>query len=202
MKKCIVAPFVGLKANLCDRPIKWIIPLSIGVVTLVLDIITKYLIEAKFSCSPSRCCSISSDSVTTELSQSVEFLGGFLKIHLVHNKGGVFGILQGYAHVFLIVSIIVLIFMIIFWIYEKNKSMMFNITMSLIVSGAIGNIIDRIIPSREGVVDFISIGVDGVYRWPSFNIADSCIVVGAIFLIIVFYRSEKQERLANAKKDK
>lgn len=176
LTKCITS----LRENLCVRPIMWTIPLSIGVVTLILDIITKYLVEARFK--------------GTEFTESINFLDGFLRIHLVYNRGGVFGIFQGYQHVFLIISIVVLILMIIFWIFEKNKSMIFNITMSLIVSGAIGNIIDRLVPGREGVVDFISIGVDGFYRWPSFNIADSCIVVGAILLIFVFYRSEKSEK--------
>jgi signal peptidase II len=114
-----------------------------------------------------------------------------LRIALVYNRGGVFGIFQGYKNVFLIISIFVLILMIIFWIVEKKKSRIFNITMALIISGAIGNIIDRFIPGREGVVDFISIGVDGIYRWPSFNVADSCIVVGAILLIFVFYKGDK-----------
>ena len=189
MKKIIQA-ITTLLHKCQEAPKQWLIPLSVGIITLGLDILTKYLVEAKFYC---RCCD---NAITTNLSQSAEFLGGFLRIHLVHNKGGVFGIAQGYTNIFLIVSIIVLILMIIFWIYEKNKSMVFNVTMSLIISGAIGNIIDRIMPSREGVVDFISIGVDGVYRWPSFNIADSCIVVGAILLIIVFYRNEKLERQA------
>jgi len=155
----------------------WIIPFLIGSITLILDIVTKYLVEAKLPWP-----------------NNLEYFGGFLRISLVHNTGGVFGIFQGKAHIFLIVSIIVLILMIIFWIFEKNKSMVFNITMSLITSGAIGNIIDRIMPSRIGVVDFISVGVDGVYRWPSFNVADACIVVGAILLIIVFHKSEKEAR--------
>jgi signal peptidase II len=162
---------------------RWLIPSLIGSITLVLDIITKYLVETKLHEYLVKINSPNPDRL--------EFLNGFLQIHLIYNQGGVFGIFQGYKNVFLIISIIVLILMVVFWILEKNKSMIFNITMSLIVSGAIGNIIDRFIPSREGVVDFISIGVDGVYRWPSFNIADSCIVVGAILLIIVFYKNGK-----------
>jgi len=172
MKKCMISCLTESIA-LISKYKRWIIPLSIGIITLILDVVTKYLVETRLP-----------------IPERLEFLGGFLRISLVHNKGGVFGIFQGYQHIFLILSIVVLILMIVFWIFEKNKSMIFNICMSLIASGAIGNIIDRIIPGREGVVDFISIGVDGVYRWPSFNIADSCIVVGAILLVIVFYKSD------------
>jgi signal peptidase II len=124
----------------------------------------------------------------------VDFFGGFVRITLVYNEGGVFGILQGYKNMFLIISLLVLALMVGYYIYEKNKTMLFSAAMALIVSGAIGNIIDRLISHRPGVVDFISIGVDGVYRWPTFNVADSCIVVGAALLIIVFYREEKRRK--------
>ncbi len=100
--------------------------------------------------------------------------GGFLRITLVYNEGGVFGILQGYKNMFLVVSLLVLTVMVGYYAYEyiyrKNRSMIFSAAMALIVSGAIGNIIDRLISHRPGVVDFISIGVDGVYRWPTFNV--------------------------------
>jgi signal peptidase II len=101
---------------------------------------------------------------------------------------------------FLVVSLVVLAVMVGYYAYEyiyrKNRSMIFSAAMALIVSGAVGNIIDRLISHRPGVVDFISIGIDGVYRWPTFNVADSCIVAGAALLIIVFYREEKRHREA------
>ena len=126
----------------------------------------------------------------------VDFLDGFFRITLVYNEGGVFGIFQGYKTMFLVISGIVLVLMVLYYIYEKNKSLIFCIAMALVASGAIGNIIDRLMPQRPGVVDFISIGIDGVYRWPTFNIADMCIVVGAALLIIVLYKEEKKRKLA------
>lgn len=147
--------------------------------TLCLDIISKYLIVANFSDF-----------------ERVDYAGGFIRIALVYNQGGVFGIMQGYKNVFLVVSIVVLALMIGFYFYEKNRTTLFTVSMSLIVSGALGNIIDRLVPGRPGVVDFISIGVDGVYRWPSFNVADSVIVAGAFLLVIVFYLEEKQRKQA------
>ena len=102
--------------------------------------------------------------------------------------------MQGHKNLFLVVSIIVLALMILYYLFEKNKTILFSISMACIVSGAVGNIIDRLVPGRPGVVDFISVGVDGVYRWPSFNVADSSIVVGAFLLILVFYREEQKRR--------
>ena len=130
--------------------------------------------------------------------KSYEYLGGFLRFDLTYNRGGVFGIMQGYQHFFLIVSIIVLIIMIGYYFYEKNMPQLFRISMALIIGGAAGNILDRLITARPGVVDFISLGVDGVYRWPTFNIADMVIIAGAILLVIVVYREDKKKQLDDA----
>jgi signal peptidase II len=127
----------------------------------------------------------------------IDFFGGFLRITLVYNEGGVFGIFQGYKNIFLIISFIVLFLMAGYYIYEKNKTLLFCTAMALISAGAIGNIVDRLMAGRPGVVDFISIGVDGVYRWPTFNMADMCIVAGAAILIIVFYKEEKKRKAQN-----
>jgi signal peptidase II len=153
------------------------LPLALIAGILTLDIVTKQAIVRDFS-----------------FGERSDFLGGFLRIALVYNEGGVFGILQGHKNLFLVVSIVVLGLMLLYYLLEKNKTVLFSISMACIVSGAVGNIIDRLVPGRPGVVDFISVGVDGVYRWPSFNVADSSIVVGAFLLILVFYREERKRR--------
>ncbi len=158
---------------------KYLTAIIIFTSTLALDIISKYLVVVHIGDHGRH-----------------DFLGGFLRISLVYNKGGVFGILQGYKNMFLVVSIIVLIIIGIYFFLEKNRTELFNISMSLIISGAAGNIIDRLIADRPGVVDFISLGVDGVYRWPSFNVADAVIIIGAFLLILVFYREEKRRKAA------
>ncbi len=160
-----------------DRLHTYIIPLGLITAILSMDIVTKYLIVRNYG-----------------FGDRTDYLNGFLRIALVYNEGGVFGILQGHKNLFLIVSIVVLALMIVYYFFEKNKSLLFNTSMALIVAGAVGNIIDRLVPGRPGVVDFISIGVDGVYRWPSFNVADSSIVVGAFLLIMVFYKEELKRK--------
>ena len=164
---------INLKVNMKKN----IYAASILILTLLCDIASKAFIVKNFG-----------------YFDREDFLGGFLRITLVYNEGGVFGILQGYKNIFLVISFIVLFLMIAYYVYEKNKNMLFCTAMALITSGAIGNIIDRLLPDRPGVVDFISIGVDGVYRWPTFNIADTCIVIGAAILIIVFYKEEKKRK--------
>jgi signal peptidase II len=87
----------------------------------------------------------------------------------------------------------VLIILIVFFILEKNKTLLFCSSIALIISGAIGNILDRIL-GKEGVVDFVYIGSDRYFRWPAFNVADSVIVAGAFLLFIVFYKEEKKRK--------
>ncbi|HQK06518.1 MAG TPA: signal peptidase II, partial [Spirochaetota bacterium] len=80
-----------------------------------------------------------------------------------------------------------------YYILEKNKTLIFTISMGLICAGAIGNILDRI-TGKPGVVDFIYIGDDAVFRWPAFNVADSSIVIGATLLILHQIIEEKKRK--------
>lgn len=163
-----------------DKAMKMnLIGLPVFALSLLLDIVSKILIERHVG-----------------VGQHIDFLGGFLRITLVYNTGGVFGIMQGYKTVFLVVSIVVLLLMGVYYFLEKNKTLPFTLAMSLIMGGAVGNIIDRLVPGRIGVVDFISMGIDGIYRWPTYNIADSSIVVGAFLLVYVFYTEERKRKLA------
>jgi signal peptidase II len=59
------------------------------------------------------------------------------------------------------------------------------LALALVCGGATGNLVDRI-RSPEGVVDFLDVGV-GDWRWPTFNVADSAITVGAIALAILLW---------------
>lgn len=160
---------------------KHITPLIVAITALLADVFTKELALDRLG-----------------LFRRIDFLGGFLRFDLTFNEGGVFGIMQGHKIFFLVVSIIVLALMTGYYFYEKNMNLMFRIAMALIIGGAIGNIIDRLIPGRPGVVDFISVGVDGFYRWPTFNIADSVIVAGAFMIIIAVYVEEKRHKALKA----
>ncbi len=162
---------------------KYIYTAVIFIASLLLDIITKYLVVLNVS-----------------EHERIDIIGSVVQFTLVYNQGGLFGILQGYQTLFLIISIIVLILIIAFFIYEKNKSMIFCTSMALITSGAIGNILDRI-TGRKGVVDFINVGIGENLRWPTFNTADAVIVVGAFLLFIVFFQEEKRRKAAAKTED-
>ncbi|MGQ9842981.1 MAG: signal peptidase II [Spirochaetota bacterium] len=147
-------------------------------VILGCDIITKAFVEKYIS-----------------IYERVNVFGSFVQLTLIYNQGGIFGILQGYQRFFLIVSIIVFILLIAYFILEKNKTLIFTSSMGLICAGAIGNILDRI-TGKPGVVDFIYIGSDEIFRWPAFNVADSSIVIGAT-LLVIHQLIEEKKRKAN-----
>ena len=157
---------------------KYIIAAAILITTLALDIITKYLVVENIP-----------------LHERINIAGTFIQLTLTYNRGGLFGILQGYQTLFLVFSVVVLLFLIAFFILEKNKSLLFCSSIAFIISGAIGNILDRVM-GKEGVVDFVYIGSDKYFRWPAFNVADSVIVVGAFLLFVVFYQEEKKRKAA------
>jgi len=96
------------------------------------------------------------------------------------NTGSLFGLFEGYNLLFIILTLIVIIF-IIYYINKNKVSYYEEISLSLILGGAVGNLIDRIV--YNGVIDFINLRI-----WPSFNIADSCITIGVIGLMIYYLK--------------
>jgi signal peptidase II len=130
------------------------------------------------------------------------FNNGFLQIIHVRNTAIAFSLGESLPEVikpvaFVIVPILVLGFLL--WYYFKSDE--FNCVQRWaaagIIGGGIGNIIDRIF-RPDGVVDFISVNIYGLFgweRWPTFNIADSSVVVCCIVLFItIFFGGKKTEK--------
>lgn len=124
---------------------------------------------------------------------SINLIGTFLSFNYVENRGAAFGIMQN-QKIFFIISTIVLVGFIVYMILLNEKVTKYTrYTLALILGGAIGNFVDRM---RLGyVVDFIDVKFGSFYDFPVFNIADCCIVVGTIILIllIMLNKFEKSE---------
>ncbi|MBM01766.1 MAG: signal peptidase II [Chloroflexi bacterium] len=117
---------------------------------------------------------------------------GFFRFTHVRNFGSAFSIIQDANLFLMIVGILAIILIIYFLIFVAKDSVALQLSISLQLSGAFGNIMDRI---RLGsVTDFIDVG-----SWPVFNIADSCISVGMAMLAFYLYINWKEERKANEK---
>jgi len=108
------------------------------------------------------------------LNHPVCVIKGIFFLTLVHNRGAAFGILKNQVPLFIITSAIAVLL-----IYSELKSnrhrKAYSIALSLILAGALGNLIDRVIFGY--VIDFLDF-----HFWPVFNVADSAITVGALIL--------------------
>lgn len=75
--------------------------------------------------------------------------------------------------------------LVIYYFFKTPSSeRLLKVSLSLILAGALGNLIDRVF--RGYVIDFLDLYVKG-WHWPSFNLADSCISIGALLLIYIFF---------------
>ncbi|MBD3361899.1 signal peptidase II [Candidatus Woesearchaeota archaeon] len=113
----------------------------------------------------------------------------FLTIHFVKNYGIGFGLFDLPEIRFVLIMVIVLIIIGIVYYYcrDKTNGVFFIISLALILGGALGNLTDRIMYGF--VIDFVDFGF-----WPAFNIADSAITVGVVFLIIYFWKFSTKNR--------
>ena len=93
-------------------------------------------------------------------------------------------------YVFTVLSLIITCFLLK-W-FKDSVILAEYFSLSLIIGGALGNVIDRII--RPGVVDFIQLHWQEYY-WPNFNVADSAICLGVIILIIISLKNSKRDSI-------
>ncbi|MFO7815295.1 MAG: signal peptidase II [Halanaerobiales bacterium] len=109
------------------------------------------------------------------LGQSMPLIEDFLYITYIKNTGVAFGFLKNNNIFMVIVISVIIILLLFFYFHEKKKSLVLNISIMLLVSGAIGNLIDRIM--RGFIIDYINFTF-----WPAFNLADTLIVIGSFLL--------------------
>jgi signal peptidase II len=121
---------------------------------------------------------------------SREVFGDWFRFTLVYNKGAAFGLHVGpYSRwVFLILSIVALYVLGRLYVTTRAGQRLRAFSIALVCGGALGNLIDRV-RHEMGVVDFIDMGVGG-WRWPTFNIADVAVSIGAFLLAWALWGEE------------
>lgn len=137
------------------------------------------------------------------IERSVPLGGGFAPFQaldpyfmLVHwgNTGAAFGLLQGMGGTFALVALVVIVLVLVFSQQLPIENWGVRLCVGLVLSGAIGNQIDRL---RVGhVTDFLlfQVPVGGrMLQWPAWNVADASIVVGVILLALLLLRLEKHD---------
>jgi signal peptidase II len=133
---------------------------------VVLDQVSKYLVRHNLDLHTTR-----------------RVLGDFFRLSYVENSGIVFGIKVGGAlPVFTILSTVATILILYYFIRERHNLLGVRLSLALVLGGAIGNLIDRIIFGR--VVDFLDFGI-AQFRFFVFNVADSAVTVGVIIFLVL-----------------
>ena len=155
----------------------WVNPwLWVSAAVFIIDQATKYLAEAYLT-----------------YGAPTSVLRGFFDLRLAYNPGAAFSFLSdagGWQRWFLIALAIGVSIWLVVWLKDTpRKDKMTSAGLALVLGGAVGNALDRILPSRAMVVDFLDFYV-GAWHWPAFNVADIGICVGAALLIIAMLRGE------------
>jgi signal peptidase II len=146
--------------------------------TIVLDQISKYIVLRSI-----------------EVHESIPVISGFFNLVHTRNRGMAFGLLNrpgsDFSFYFLVAATFTAVVLLLFWFTKlKNEQRRLIFGLSLILGGAIGNLIDRL-RFRE-VIDFLDFCL-GPYHWPAFNLADSAITVGTFWVAInLLLRSPKK----------
>ncbi|HXF46486.1 MAG TPA: signal peptidase II [Burkholderiaceae bacterium] len=150
--------------------------LALAAVVVAVDQATKFAIETAFEFGDRR-------PVTS-----------FFNLVLTYNKGAAFSFLAGasgwQSTFFTIVGIAASLF-IVYLLARHGTQKLFSLALALILGGAVGNVIDRIVHGH--VIDFLDFHWRG-WHWPAFNVADSAIVTGAALLILDELRRVRRAR--------
>ncbi|MBO7393696.1 MAG: signal peptidase II [Abditibacteriota bacterium] len=120
-----------------------------------------------------------------------EIMGDFLGFELSFNPGAAFGTMQGCTPLLLLIAVVA-IFIIVRAMRKTKGSKLVDTAFALLLSGAVGNSIDRALFMKVGVTDFIRVAAGG-HVFPNFNIADSALTIGVILLFIGVMAVEKRE---------
>ncbi|MGJ8526524.1 Lipoprotein signal peptidase [Halomonadaceae bacterium LMG 33818] len=157
-------------------PLQW---LWLAVVVIILDLGSKWL--ALFALN---------------YDQPVTVIPGFFNLTLMYNHGAAFSFLadnSGWQRWLLAAIAIIAALLLGFWLTRlKAGQARMAAALALIIGGAIGNLFDRMVNGY--VVDFLSFHWQQVYYYPTFNIADSAITIGAVLLILDSFTGKKVKR--------
>lgn len=125
-----------------------------------------------------------------ELGESITVIDNFFYLTSHRNRGAAWGILQGQMVFFYIVTIIVILGVIYYMQKYARNDKLLAIGLSFVLGGAFGNFIDRVF--RQEVVDFFDFYIFN-YNFPIFNVADSALTVGVVFVIIATILDERKK---------
>lgn len=157
---------------------KSVILLSTALTILVADQVTKALVVANLG-----------------VGDRTQLLGDLVQIWHAQNRGAAFSLFQGGTLIFLVVSVLSIGMVAYFHRTLRDRGTWLHVVLGIVLGGTLGNFTDRV---RQGyVTDWLSVGF-GDTRWPTFNVADSSVVVGIGILVIYLFLANPERREATA----
>ena len=157
------------------NPIEYIIYWAVITSVIALDMITKFISFAKLSAV-----------------ETVPIIKGVIHFTYVENRGAAFGMLADHRWVFISISTVVIALFLAYLFLGHAESRLMGVSMSMITAGGLGNMIDRI--ALGYVVDFIDFRL---INFAVFNVADSCVCIGAGLLVLYLILEIKKEAKRN-----
>ncbi len=160
------------------------LPFSLTALIIAVDQLTKVLIQNSF-----------------RIGEKIKIIDDFFWFWHVRNKGMAFSIGSGLPEeirdiLFLALPVAVLLFLLAFYFKSQQITGVQRWCFAAILGGGIGNLIDRFF-RPEGVIDFISFkfyGILGFERYPTFNVADSTVVIAGIIMVLSYISGQKGVR--------
>ena len=133
-----------------------------------------------------------------------EVIGDLLRLTLVHNPAIAFSIGHSLPEpvrrpLFLVLPLLVLAFVLVYYLRTDDLSRFQRWLVAAVLGGGLANMVDRVF-RPQGVVDFVDVkfyGLFGMERYPTFNVADSSVVVGGILLLVTFLGAELRAHRAH-----
>ncbi len=125
----------------------------------------------------------------------VSIIGDTVDLRLARNTGGAFSLFQAFTPLLAVLAIVVAFFLV--RAVRRADDTLLLVALSLVLGGALGNLVDRVFRSpgfmRGAVIDFVHVS-----KWPTFNVADSAVTIGAILLVIWAFRADREDRRARS----
>lgn len=150
------------------RPRRTTLTLLVGALGLAVDQVTKVLAVRELTGR-----------------EPVEVVGTWLRLTLVYNPGAAFGAGSGFTPVITIVAVAATL--TVLWYSRQVRHLGWALALGLLLAGVTGNLVDRLLrdpgPFRGHVVDFLALP-----NWPVFNVADMCINVAGVLLVVLLLR--------------
>lgn len=125
-----------------------------------------------------------------KLNESVDVINNFFRVTYSHNDGAAFGMFGGKMIFIVIVSVLVLAYLLFELFYHKKRNLLVDISISLIIGGLLGNLVDRIYFGY--VRDFLDFKIFN-YDFAIFNLADTFIVIGALIFLGGMFLEDRNE---------